>query len=78
MTKKMDKTSHETESSEDNLPPPHAASTMPPSSEEVLTDAELSARRGLSHRDGPRVAPVRVTERMRAELIAKAQGGKAP
>lgn len=45
----------------------HTAETMtPPSGEEGLTDAELSAKRGLSHKDGPKEPMLRMRDRIAA------------
>jgi hypothetical protein len=62
--------------------PAHVASTLPPASEEEgLTDAELSAKRGLSHRDGPSVRPLgprAQVEAIRQRAREAAKEAKAP
>lgn len=79
MSENSDTKTTETEASET---PAHAASTLPPASEEEgLTDAELSAKRGLSHRDGPSVRPLgpRATvEAIRQKARESAKEAKAP
>jgi hypothetical protein len=75
--------SEETHETETETTPAHAASTLPPASEEEgLSDAELSAKRGLSHRDGPMEPPLGPHALVRKVLSAaaakSAKGGKAP
>lgn len=61
----------------------HAKDTLPPVSEdEKLSDAELSAKRGLSHRDGPADARsarevIAGVARKAREAAAAAKGAKA-
>lgn len=73
----------ETKTSEADAPA-HAADTLPPASEDAgLSDAELSAKRGLSHRDGdakPVSAMARIAARREAMRTASASAkeDKAP